>query len=329
MLRIDRTSNKPSIYIITSCIMYGSVCVLLEGINGMEIGSILFYRFFFGLIGIIAFIIATKKYKDFYLSKKKPYMLLRGILNITCVFSYFLSMKYAGVSIAVMLLYTAPVYVTLASPLLFRERISNQSMIALAISVAGILMLIDPGNFSSAGMGGDFPLGIFFGLISGLSSAAGSLTIDHLKEDYSGVTMVFWSTLIGMLILSPYATSVSGQVVLDNLGNLIQMGLGISAVATLIYLNGAVNMKARKASVIALLEPVSSIFFGYMLLNDPIFESTIIGCGLILTGAFMTSMGSMPIFGSRMQAWLKPGRELYNAYWRGFSKLQAVSFRRF
>ncbi|MGM0771068.1 MAG: DMT family transporter [Halobacteriota archaeon] len=317
-----------------SCIMYGSVCVLLESIKGMETGSILFYRFFFGLIGIIAFVIATKKYKDLYLSKKKPYMVLRGILNIICLFSYFLSMKYAGVSIAVMLLYTSPVYVTLASPLLFKERITSQNILALLLSVAGILMLIDPSNITSSGEGSNYPLGMFFGIIAGLSNAASSLTIDHLKDDYSGLTMLFWSTLMGMLILSPYAVSVSGQVLLENLIPLIEMGLVLSAVATLMYLNGAVNMKAKTASVLALLEPVSSIFFGYLILNDPIFGNTIKGCGLILIGAFMISMGDMNFFGSRMQPRLNLRSNLSaaywkTAYWRSLPKFQAGGFRRY
>ncbi|WP_081955782.1 DMT family transporter [Methanococcoides methylutens] len=329
MIRMDRNSNKPSIYIIMSCIMYGSVGVLLNGINGMETGAILFYRFFFGLIGVICFIIATKRYNDLYLSKKKPYMVLRGILNIICLFSYFLSMKYAGVSIAVMLLYTAPVYVTLASPLLFKERISIQSMIALLLSVVGILMLIDPSNITSVGVADNYPLGIFFGIIAGFSNASSSLTIDHLKEDYSGLSLLFWPTLMGMLILSPYAVSVSGQVLLENIWMLLQMGLLLSAVAALIYLNGAVSMKAQKASVLALLEPVSSIFFGYIILNDPLFGNTIKGCGLIMIGAFMISMGDMNFFGSRIHPRLKMRRDLYVSSWRGFPRFHFGNFRRY
>ncbi|WP_445476410.1 DMT family transporter [Methanococcoides methylutens] len=326
---MDRTSNKPSIYIITSCIMYGTVCILIEGINGMETGSILFYRLLFGLIGIIVFIIATKRHKELYLSKKRPYMALRGILNMVCLFSYFLSIKYAGVSIAVMLLYTSPVYVTLASPILFKERISTQSMLALILSVAGILMLIDPNSMTSAGPSGNYPLGIFFGILAGLSSATNSLIIDHLKEEYTGLTLVFWSTLIGMVILSPYSVRVSGQVLFENLGMLLPMGLALSAAATLIYLNGAVNMKAQTASVLALLEPVSSIFFGFMILNNPIFANTITGCGLILLGAFMISVGDINIFGNRGQPRLRLRRIFTTPYGRDSTRLQVGGLRRY
>lgn len=329
MVKTNKMPNKPFIYVITSCILYGTVGVLIEGINNMETGSILFYRLFFGLIGIILFIIVTKRHNELYLSKNRPYMVLRGILNIVCMFSYFLSIKYAGVSIAVMLLYTSPIYVTILSPILFKERINTRSMFALMLSIAGIFMLINPGNINSAGSVSNYPLGIFFGLIAGLSNAGNILAVNHLKAEYSGIALLFWSTLMGMVILLPYATRVSGQVLFENLDILLQLGFVLSAFASLIYMNGAVNMKAQTASVLALLEPVSSIFFGYMILNDPIFASTIKGCGLILMGAFMIGIGDSNMFGRRNLPLLGFRKNIILSCWKNFQLFQVAGFRRY
>ena len=50
--------------------------------------------------------------------------------------------------------------------------------------------------------------------------------------------------------------------------------------------------KAQNASIISLLEPVSAIFFAYLILNDPVSRATLFGCVLILASSLLMGLES-------------------------------------
>ncbi|KAF5420141.1 MAG: Permease of the drug/metabolite transporter (DMT) superfamily, partial [Candidatus Methanocomedens sp.] len=69
-----------------------------------------------GLVAIALFFTCCRRLSELRLGQKKQYILLLGLMQAGTMLSYFLSVKYTSVSIAALLLYTAPVYVTLLSP---------------------------------------------------------------------------------------------------------------------------------------------------------------------------------------------------------------------
>nr|WP_321499029.1 DMT family transporter [uncultured Methanolobus sp.] len=156
-------------------------------------------------------------------------------------------------------------------------------MFSLIISVCGILLVVLPGNNIS----GNSLLftGIVLGILSGLSYSGTIMTVSYLKDEYSGLTQLFWSTLISLLILLPFASKVPVDILVPNLPVLFLFGLITTAFASVLYLNSAAKIRAQTVSVLALLEPVSGIIFGFVFLHEPVFMNTIQGCFFILLGA--------------------------------------------
>jgi drug/metabolite transporter (DMT)-like permease len=227
--------------------------------------------------------------KDLKLTERKNYLFLLGILNAVTTFSYFSAIKYTGIPEAVLLLYTAPIYVTLLSPLLLKERISFKNMLALTLSISGILLAVNPSGlmWSETGEKNYIP-GILFGLLSGFSYGCSIIVISYLKENYSTIEQMFWSTAICLLLFLPFGISVSGAVIFENLYILISLGVLVTAFASFLYLRGISRIKAQTVAVISLLEPVSSICLCCILFGDPIHKNTIEGCLFILGGAALT-----------------------------------------
>jgi drug/metabolite transporter (DMT)-like permease len=64
----------------------------------------------------------------------------------------------------------------------------------------------------------------------------------------------------------------------------------ITSVGSILYFTGLVHVKAQNASIISLLEPVSAIFFAYILFKDPISAETLLGCALILLSSLFVSL---------------------------------------
>jgi len=308
-----KENSNPLTAVIASCILFGMIGIFVREIKDMGAGSILFYRLFFGFAVILGYFVIFGGIKDIKLKQKKYYVLLLGILNTVTMFAYFSAIKNIGISVAVLLMYTAPIYVTFLSPFLLKEHVTLRDMLALILSVSGILLAVNPSylmGVAFSGGKGDYSTGVLFGLLSGLSYGCSIMIVNYLKEVYSAVEQMFWSTSVSLVLLLPFGVSVSGPVLLENLNILVPLGIIATAFASLLYLRGVARIKAQTAAVISLLEPVSSIFFCCMLLGEPLQPNTIGGCVFILAGAVM--------IGYSTPRWPKISKEYFHDIWDRF-----------
>lgn len=279
---------KGQVQIALAAILFGLIGIFVKLITQMPLGSIIFYRLVFGLAAIALFLGYCGRLGELRPGDKKFFVLLLGIFQAVTMLSYFISVKYTSVSIAVLLLYTAPVYVTLLSPGILKENISRSSIMALGISMAGVIMVIRPG-IMFPGEDAMYIIGLAAGLVSGLSYASMTLTSRYLRNHYSGMTQAAWALFITMMLFLPYSTAVPGMVLLDNLYVLILFGLLPTAAALILYLSALKHVRAQNASIIALLEPVSAVVFAFIILSEPVAFTTMMGGGLILLGAVLVS----------------------------------------
>lgn len=297
---MSTASRKPYIELIAGSILFGMMGIFVDMLDAVPTIPMIFYKQLFGLLALFVFIIFTGKLKEIIPRKRKGYLLLLGIINTTTLLTYFICIRYTSFSIAILMLYTAPIYITLLSPIILKESITKKGVIALVFSLIGLIFIVDPknaiGEFSS---GNGYLLGIFAGVLSGFSFGTEIMTIRYIRDDYSSVAQLFWYTLIGLIIFMPFAGGISKPVLSNNLSLLIIFGIVNTAFAALLYVGGISQIKAQTGSILALIEPVSGIFFDYTVIHTPIFMNTIMGCVFILLGAALAVMEKSPrIFGN-------------------------------
>jgi len=282
---VQEDSFKPYSEVIIGSIIYGTIGVFLDKVQDMSVGSILFSRLFFGLCMMFIYLLFSRGLGQLKLLNNRKYLLLLGFLNVTTGICYFSSIRYSGISVAVLLLYTAPIYVNLLAPPILGERNSSKSFLPLLLAIAGVLLIARPGEvLMSLDTGSDFLKGLIFGLLSGLSFGITIVTVRYLRHDYTGLTQTFWMTGVGLLIMLPSALSTPSPLFLNNFSTLMLFGFTITF-AAVIYLKGISGIRAQTGSILALLEPVSGIFFDSTVLKNPLYTSTILGCGFIITAA--------------------------------------------
>ena len=279
---------KGYIQIATAAILSGLIGIFVKLTSQMPIGSIIFYRLLFGLIAIALFIACCHRLSELRLVQKKQYILLLGLVQTGTMLSYFFSVKYTSVSIAVLLLYTAPIYVTLLSPFLLKEYINRRSIFALTIAIIGVILVIRPDTLFQD-VDYTYLIGLAAGLVSGLFYGGMILTSRYLKDYYTGTTQAAWALLITLLIFSPYSVAITAKILLDNLVVLALFGLISTALALVLYLSGLMQVRAQSASIVALLEPASAVVFAYILFSEPVTASMLAGGALILLGAVIIS----------------------------------------
>ena len=286
---VQEGSFKPYSEILTGSILYGTIGVFLDRVQDMSVGSVLFSRLFFGFFMILAYLLLSRELGQLRPGRNKRYLLLLGLLNAITGICYFSSIRYSGISVAVLLLYTAPVYVNLLAPSILGEHNSSKSLLPLFLAIAGVLLIARPGEIlTTADTGLDFWKGLIFGLLSGFSFGATIITIRYLRHDYTGIAQTFWLTGISLFFLLPSALSTPVSAFLENFNVLLVFGFTITF-AAVIYLKGISGVRAQTGSILALVEPVSGIFFDCTLLKNPLYASTLLGCVLILTAAYYIS----------------------------------------
>jgi drug/metabolite transporter (DMT)-like permease len=292
-------ARKPYFELVTGSIMFGMLGIFVDKLNAIPTLPMLFYKQLFGVLALFVFVILTGKLKELIPRKRKGYLLLLGLINTTTLLTYFICIRYTSFSVAILLLYTAPIYITLLSPIILKESITKNGVIALVFSFTGLLFIVDPKTaIESFSQGNGYFLGVAAGVLSGFSFGSEIMTIRYIRDDYSSVTQLFWYTLIGVILFLPFAGGVSQPVLSDNLALLIIFGIVNTALAALLYVMGISQIKAQTGSILALIEPVSGIFFDYTIIHTPLFMSTIAGCVFILLGAAIAVMEKSPkIFG--------------------------------
>ena len=265
--------------IIIAAVLWSLAGIFAKYIHGMSAQSIIFYRVILAFAIFFIFILISGNLKIIELKDKKIYLLLFGIMQAGTMLAFFISILEGSVSIAVLLLYTAPVYITILSPWLLKERSTKKGIIALVLSIIGILLIVDPQKLELA----HYPVGILAGIASGIIYAFQIMISKYASSTYSGYTQAFWSFPVAAIILLPVGIAPL-DIVLDNLVYLILLSIFPTILAVSLYFNGLKKVKAHSASILGLIEPVSAVILSVLLLHEQISTLEMIGGVLILAG---------------------------------------------
>ena len=283
--------KKAHMAVILGCVFYSMNGLFISRIHDMAISPVIFYRLFFGLLFLSIYIVARGKTSDLRLKKKKRSLFLQGVLVVTCMLLYFTCLKITCVSIAILLQYTAPIYVMLASPFLLNEKIGKESIAALFVAITGVFLIVRPdGGLSGIELTGTYMLGMIAGLLSGVVFAALILNVKVLKEEYPELAIVFWPMGIAFLLLSPFAFEVSPVVLYSNLKVLAAFGIVSIGFGEIFTILGLANLKAQTGSLLSLIEPVSGVFLDTAVLGIALSSETLAGCALIMGSAVIISL---------------------------------------
>ena len=200
---------------------------------------------------------------------------------------YFYSMTYNGVCVAVILLYTSPVFVMLLSLPLFKEKITYKKLIAVVLTVAGCVFVSGAAGGQSIGF-----VGIVLGICSGLGYALYSIFSRYaLQRNYNSMTISFYTFLFCGLGCLPFASPVSMALGLSPKAVLYSLGLGVvcCVMPYILYTKGLEYVDNTRASVIVAVEPVVASLIGVFVYNESVTAVKLLGVALVLSAVVICS----------------------------------------
>jgi drug/metabolite transporter (DMT)-like permease len=193
------------------------------------------------------------------------------------------SIVLTSVANSTLLANLAPIFVTLAAWLLFRQRLSTKFLAGLATALTGMVVLIG-GDFT---LSGKELIGDALGVVTAMFYAGYQLTVTRLRARVATSSIMAWSGLFTVIVLLPIAL-LSGERMLPvtDIGWIKLIGLAlISQVAGQSLIAYAMaHLPATFSSVGLLLQPVMAAVFAWILLGEAVSALQFLGGITVLIG---------------------------------------------
>lgn len=210
------------------------------------------------------------------------FFMLYGLVGIAMLyFCFFSCINLAGVTIATTLLYTSPIFVTVFSIFVFKEKINFIKLCCLLAAIGGCFLVVRGYELSLLKV--NLP-GILMGFGSGFFYALYTVLGKIVVKRYHPLTVVLYSTGFGSLFITFFNPSFPILPLTSPLTwiYLIYLGLVPSLLAYFLYIKALENCEAIHASVITVLEPAIAGIFSYFLFQERLEALQLFGMFLML-----------------------------------------------
>jgi len=266
------------LYMFLSVCAFSVMDIIVKWSQHYPLGEVLFFRGFFGVIFYL-FIIPSDRRKNFYYTKRAGLHFLRCTFGLIALVAIFIALRNLPLATVVSISFAAPIFTTIFSIFLLREKVGIFRWLAVIIGFVGIIIITEPG-LSSVNIYYIYP--IIFCL--GLSYVA--IAIRQLsKTEPVWLISLYFSVAITLLSLFtiPYGwimPSLYDLVFLSFIG----------------FFGGVANLwlsQSYKYSEVSLVTPlkylalVFAIFFGYLIWGEIPTIKTLMGAGLVIISSLI------------------------------------------
>lgn len=201
--------------------------------------------------------------------------LVLGALAYTgTVILFVMSTKTTTAANAILLQYTAPVWVALLSPWLLREPISRIDWIAIVVTLGGM------GIFFLEKLSVEAQIGNLYAIISGIFFALCVIAL-RLGRDGSAIHMVLLGNIITALLCAPFL--IGDSLPSEDILPLIILGVGQLALGYILFSKGIAHVSAIDGALIPVIEPILNPLWVVLAVQEPTSVYSIVGGVIVLS----------------------------------------------
>jgi len=270
-------------------VLISSLCWASTGIITRYTGTIGFtvvqnsaMRIFCAAVALVLFLLITDRGKLKIKRKDFKWFAACGIFSLLMNnLSYSATVQLASLSVAVVLLYTSPIFVMILSFIIFKEKLTVHKLTAAAMAFAGCLLTV---GLSGSHPGSNPGLVLATGLAAGLGFGLYSIFGKFLVGRYAPMTIPTYSFIVAAVVLlsicHPADMIAKASADLSKLPLIIIGSILSQAVPYVCYSNALKYMESSTASIMVSFEVVMASLYGVMLYGEKldIFNVTGIFC---------------------------------------------------
>lgn len=280
------------IYIILASILWGTSGIFVNNLAPYGVTS-LQMTFVRGLISFACMgIFVLLSGRSIVKTNFKEILLFIGsgfsfFLTASC---YYQSMQLTSVSTAVVLMYTAPIFVMIYSTTFLGEKLSRMKLIAVIGMIAGCCLV----SGIIGGLKFD-AMGIVIGFLSGISYATYNIiTKIEMQKGINPVKANFYcflfSMIVGMVVAKPAGII---DCISQNPPVVISLSAGVGVFACILpyflYTMALREIPVGTAASLGILEPMAATILSVLILGEMLSLYSAIGIVLILGSVFILS----------------------------------------
>ncbi len=264
----------------------------------MEVGPFCgaFLRFLVASIFLVLITISVERRWRLPNRKNLPTIFLMGLTGVFLYNVFFLKgLKLIEAGRASVIIANNPIFIALMSALIFHDRLNPLKVTGILVSVAGAVLVITRGEFcAGGGVGFGWGEGFIFGCVA--SWVTYSLLGKSVMSDLSPLAAVTSSALVGTVCLFPPAMmeGLFGPEAysLQAWASIFYLGFFGTVLGFLWYYEGIQRIGPLRAGLFINFVPVSAVFLSFLILNEPLTLSLLIGALLVSIGVYLTTLGS-------------------------------------
>ena len=269
--------------LVISMTVFGTIGLFVRNIN-LPSGEIALYRAVLAALLIGIFLLIKKQKIPFKKIKKElPLLILSGVAMGFNWILLFEAYKYTTVSVATLSYYFAPVIVTIACPILFKEKMSFKQWLCFIMSTVGIVLITGIGDLSQ---GSSHIKGILFGL-GAASLYATVVILNKFIKNVDGIHRTFLQFLSAIVVLVPYVLLTDGVNInkLDSKGWIFLLAVGLihTGVTYCLYFSSLKELPGQKSAILSYIDPLVAVLVSVVVLKETITVMQLIG-GLLILG---------------------------------------------
>ncbi|MGK7887028.1 MAG: DMT family transporter [Crocosphaera sp.] len=267
------------------------------GANGTVFNRLFIFFMVFGL----AQTIRQRFYSPEDISIKVPFttkhwllLLSVGIISITSLGLWAISLEYTSVANSMLLNNMTPIFTSIGAWLCFGKRFDTKFIVGMILALSGAIFL---GLEDLQGTNGHL-IGDFYALLSAVFLGIYFLIVEQLRSHFSATIILLWRCGVGSILLVPFVlftetklfpTSWQTWLAVIGLG-IISEGLGQRLLADCLD-----KFSSSFIAMFLLLEPIVSAMLAWVIFAEALNSTTWMGFVIILTGIYLAQSSNSAV----------------------------------
>ena len=284
---------KTSVYFafaILAGVLWGIISIFLKGLYsaGFSALQVMFLRGFISSVFMAVFLFIKDKSLLKIKLKDIWFFIGTGVISLT-FFSlcYFYTILESGASVAVVLLYTSPIFVLIMSVLFFKEKITLIKIIALCLTFLGCILVSTVGTTSGLSV-----KGFSIGLCAGFGYALYSIFSRPALKKYDSFTVTFYTFLFSAISIIPFCSVFEIPNLIDTKSIFLSCGIALlcTVLPYIFYTIGLSGLETGKAAILVTVEPLVATIIGFIVWKEDLSIIKLIGIAAILGSVLLLSV---------------------------------------
>ena len=275
---------------IIQAILYSTMGIFgkLLYATGLDSSQAMILRMGFTVVYLGALLLIWRKHRLFS-RHKETY--IQSAFFFLSAWVYLLAVQHMNAGLVTCIFYTFPAVVALLNTIIFKEKVTWRVVMALALSIIGIIFIsgiLEPHAVFME------PLGVLFSVLACLSFAGYSVIIHVTSSEESSFTSTFTMSavcLVASLVL--FAPGVPGAFTGFDLYR-FGIASGFAIIATILpivlYIVAIKYIGSTKAAILSLVETPASLFLAWLILGETLSVIQLVGAVVIVASVLVITL---------------------------------------